>query len=267
VTGIEQRTEVPATHKDPDYEAFELTEKRLKRRVHRSFVGGQWEQMGRLQLEFLIAHGLQPEHRFLDVGCGSLRAGRYLVNYLEPGHYYGTDINHGLIEAGYELELDDPQRARLPQSNLHATDRFDNDFGVSFDMAIAQSVFTHISLNMMRLCLYRVAKVMKPDATFYATFFERGRDYPVDGVPEGRNLWTERNAFWYYRRDLQWAAERSPWDYRYIGTWGHPRGQRMVEYTRRPDSPGPRLSRLYATGARTLRHARSSLVGYSGRAS
>jgi hypothetical protein len=40
-------------------------------------------------------------------------------------------------------------------------------------MAIAQSVFTHVSLNQMRLCLYRLARVMRPGGTFYATFCER----------------------------------------------------------------------------------------------
>lgn len=80
-----------------------------------------------------------------------------LVDYLQPGNYYGIDINHSVLQAGYDRELDDDQRARLPAENLRATDRFDIDFGVQFDMGIAQSVFTHMSLNHIRLCLYRVA--------------------------------------------------------------------------------------------------------------
>ena len=102
-------------------------------------------------------------------------------------------------------------------------------------MAIAQSVFTHIPLNQMRLCLYRVAKVMRPGGRFYVTFFEHGRKFPLDQAPKTRNRWTERNTFWYYRADLRWVAERSPWKARYIGDWDHPDGQRMMEYTRLPD--------------------------------
>jgi SAM-dependent methyltransferase len=159
-----------------------------------------------------------------------------LVDYLDPGNYYGTDINHDVIEAGYTVELTDEQRVRLPEANLRSTDRFDNDFGVQFDMAIAQSVFTHIPLNHMRLCLYRVAKVMRPGGRFYVTFFQNGQDYPLDQAPEGGvGRWTERNSFWYYRADMKWVAERSPWEARYIGDWGHPRGQRMMEYTRLAD--------------------------------
>ncbi|MGD9960375.1 class I SAM-dependent methyltransferase [Nocardioides sp.] len=234
MTEISRRIEVP-DRKDPDYAGFEITQERLERGAHRGFVGGHWDQMGQLQRNFLVEQGLQPHHRFLDVGCGSLRAGRLLVEHLDPGHYYGTDINHDLIAAGYDHELDDHQRSRLPLENLRVTDRFDNDFGVPFDMAIAQSVFTHVPLNMMRLCLYRVAKVMKPGGRFFATFFERGPDYPVDGVSKNGHQFTERNAFWYYRNDLRWVARRSPWSFRYIGAWEHPMGQRMVEYTRLPD--------------------------------
>ena len=189
--------------------------------------------MGLVQRDFLVAQGLTPDMRFLDVGCGALRAGRLLVPYLDPGNYYGIDVSAEIVEAGYTHELDDATRARLPLANLRATDRFDADFGVTFDMAIAQSVFTHVSLNHIRLCLHRVAKVMRPGGKFFATFSQRGPDYPIDGT-WGRS-YSERNVFWYYRKDLRWAAERTPFSFRYLGEWGHARKQKMVEYTRLPD--------------------------------
>ncbi len=229
---IERRIEAQRDH--PRYEGRDFTDDEVAHRGHRKYVGGKWDEMGQLQLDFLVAHGLRPDMRFLDVGCGSFRAGRHLVRYLEPGHYYGIDINEHVIETGYTVELTDEERSRLPLENLRMTDRFDADFGVRFDMAIAQSVFTHVSLNHIRLCLYRVAKVMRPGGLFYATFRERPRDYPIDGMAP--NFYTERNEFWYYRRDLKWAAERTPFEYRYIGNWDQPRGQRMVEYTR-TDAP------------------------------
>lgn len=233
MTWIERRVE--AQHVEPDYQAWAFDEEARDHGMHRTAVGGKgkWEVMGQRQLDFLRGQGLRPDMRFLDVGCGSLRAGRLLVPYLDPGHYYGIDIGAEIVEAGYERELDDAARARLPRANLRMTDRFDADFGVEFDMAIAQSVFTHVSLNHVRLCLYRVAKVMKPGGRFYATFMEQGRDFPLDGI-RGR-AHTERNVFWYYREDLRWAARRTPFAYRYVGDWGHVRGQRMVEYTRLPD--------------------------------
>ncbi|NHC23983.1 class I SAM-dependent methyltransferase [Nocardioides sp. IC4_145] len=231
MTEIERRIE--ARHTEPDYQAWSFSDAARARGRHRDSVGGKWDEMGQLQLDFLLGQGLEPSMRLLDVGCGSLRAGRLLVPYLDPGHYYGIDIGHDIVQAGYDLELDDAARERLPVQNLRITDRFDADFGVPFDMAIAQSVFTHVSLNHIRLCLYRVAKVMKPGGKFYATFSEKPKDYPVDGT-WGR-AYTERNVYWYYRRDLRWAAERTPFEFRYLGAWGHARNQKMVEYTRLPD--------------------------------
>jgi SAM-dependent methyltransferase len=232
---IERRIEVPTDAVEPDYAGMEISEERRDRGFHRAFVGGQWDAMGELQRDYAVSQGLLPEHRLLDVGCGALRAGRMLSDYLEPGHYYGVDVNHDIITSGYERELTDEQRNRLPVANLHSTDRFDCDFGVVFDMAIAQSVFTHIDLNLMRLCLYRVAKVIRPGGRFFVTFFERKDDFELDRIQPNRLAFTERNRFWYYRDDMSWVAERSPWTVRYIGDWGHPRSQMMVEYTRKAD--------------------------------
>lgn len=234
-------------NRDIDY-GKPLSEEAIQAGHHRVQVGGKWDEaqgkwdaLGKLQREFLIAQGLQPHHRVIDVGCGSLRAGVKLVDYLDPGNYYGIDINESLLDVGYEKELTDELRAKLPRDHLRATERFDCDFGVEFDYGIAQSVFTHLSLNHVRLCMYRVAQVMPPGGRFYVNFFEAGRSHPLDQslYGEGRR-WTERNAFFYYRSDIRWASTFAPWEMRYIGEWGHPAGrraQRMVELVRTVPEP------------------------------
>jgi SAM-dependent methyltransferase len=232
---IEERFEVPS-YREPDYGTRVLTEEQIAAGAHRKWVGGSFEEHGRRQLDFLLGQGLSPHDRLLDVGCGSLRAGRLLVDYLDAGNYYGIDANRSVIQAGYDQELTPELRAKLPSTNLRASDRFGVDFGVDFDVALAQSVFTHVSLNHVRLCFSRVAQVMRPGGRFFVTFNEQPADFPVDGVVQTkRNKYTERNVYWYYRRDIRWAASFSPWDYRYIGRWGHPGGQRMVQFTRRPE--------------------------------
>src|SRR3954451_12572005 len=81
-------------------------------RYHRRFpqelrasIGGRWDAMGTLQKEFLLGQGLQPDHDFLDVGCGALRAGIQLLPYLEPGRYCGMDASADILAAArVELE-------------------------------------------------------------------------------------------------------------------------------------------------------------------
>jgi hypothetical protein len=37
---------------------------------HRSYVGGQWDVLGKLQFEFLLQRGLRPDDILLDIACG-----------------------------------------------------------------------------------------------------------------------------------------------------------------------------------------------------
>jgi hypothetical protein len=67
---------------------------------YRAFVGpfDQYDVMGATQFALLFALGLRQTHRFLDIGCGSLRAGRLFIAYLDPGNYVGVEPNQWLIE-------------------------------------------------------------------------------------------------------------------------------------------------------------------------
>ncbi|WP_374651904.1 hypothetical protein [Dongia sp.] len=57
-------------------------------------------------LEFLQKYGLQPNDVAVDYGCGSLRLGRAVIDYLEPGRYWGVDITDEFYKLG--LEAMDP---------------------------------------------------------------------------------------------------------------------------------------------------------------
>jgi cyclopropane fatty-acyl-phospholipid synthase-like methyltransferase len=185
-------------------------------------VGDLWDELGNLQLAFLRKHGLRPGHRLLDIGCGSLRGGVKLIPYLEPGNYWGMDHNAALLDAGWELELGPlGLQDRLPRHQLAALSDFEFDqLGATFDVAIAQSVFTHFSLNRIRRCLAKLAAVMEPGGHFFATFFEA----PSDHHPE--------DALHYALEDLRFVVQHLPWQMVYIGEWQHPRDQRMVLFIR-----------------------------------
>ena len=56
--------------------------------------------MGATQFRLLCSLGLRATHRVLDFGCGSLRAGRFLLTYLDPGGYWGVEPHRWLIAEG-----------------------------------------------------------------------------------------------------------------------------------------------------------------------
>jgi SAM-dependent methyltransferase len=204
----------------------------------RSSVGGLWDQMGSLQLDFLVARGLRTDDYLLDVGCGVLRGGRHFVRYLDAGHYCGVDIDQEMIDGGERQLATDGLTSK--GARLRVTDTFDVDFGQPFDVAFAQSVFTHLPMNSIWAALANVSANLREGGVFYATFF-RGPDGPERLTPiqqphaEGRKsvrTFAERNHYHYSPDDFRRLCENLPLETNDIGDWGHPRGQQMMAFTR-----------------------------------
>jgi hypothetical protein len=51
-------------------------------------------------LDFLKKYGLQPNDVAVDYGCGSLRLGQAVIDYLEPGKFWGVDITDEFYNLG-----------------------------------------------------------------------------------------------------------------------------------------------------------------------
>lgn len=195
---------------------------------HREYVGGMWEEIGRLQFDFLVAHGLTPGSVLLDVACGSLRLGTLAIPYLEPGHYLAIEKEEGLVRAGLEQELDPRVVAgKHPEIVISSEFEFER-LSLPADLAIAQSLFTHLPPDRIRLCLHRLRPALTADGSFYATFFEAER--PADNPREPH----DHRTFFYTRAEMLAFGEQAGFTARYLGAWNHPRGQVMVEYRRRP---------------------------------
>lgn len=112
---------------------------------HRDIVGGRWEETGLIQMQILLAAGLEPQHRFLDIGAGSLRLGCRLVPYLQPDHYWATDLSGDLLKRGYEVELAD--KSRLSPDHLVEDENFAfPGLPDTITHAMAFAVFTHLPL-------------------------------------------------------------------------------------------------------------------------
>jgi len=209
--------------------------------LHREVVGGMWDEIGALQLSVLKTQGLMPQERLLDIGCGSLRGGVHFVGYLQPGNYFGLDLHQELLDAGYEKELADPAlRARLPRTNLIADENFDfSRFGETFDRALAFSLFTHVPINSIRVCLEQLTKVMKPGGVLHATFFELPSNSPtgvsVQHEPGGIITRGDSDPYHYRVSDFSFAIADLPWAVEYVGAIDHPRAQRLVNLNRLED--------------------------------
>jgi SAM-dependent methyltransferase len=191
---------------------------------HRRYVGGLWDEIGRLQFEFLVENGLKPQHYLLDIACGSLRAGVHFIPYLETGHYLGIDKEPELIDRGIKQELSS-ELVKRKQPQFVVSDSFEFEkFSSSPDFALAQSLFTHLPPQIVNLCFRKLRDVVHPNSVFYATFFETA--HPKLNLKDPH----DHARFVYTRQEMENFGTQNGWSIRYIGDWNHPRNQVIVEY-------------------------------------
>lgn len=123
-------------------------QQRAERLAAEMFIGGpvKWfEQAGRMQFEVLLHEGLQPTSKVLDVGCGALRAGYWLLHFLEPGCYFGIEPNQTMLQAGIDRILE-PGLLERSKPTFSSLENFDfSTFGTRFDFVLARSIWTHAS--------------------------------------------------------------------------------------------------------------------------
>ncbi len=118
--------------------------------------------------------GLRPEHRMLDIGCGTLRGGRHFVRYLDRSNYTGIDISPACIEAAKDLIENEKLQDRMPTLILNRERNmlFSEFKEKTFDFILAQSVFTHLPEDIIQECFQNIGKCMHGETAFYFTYFQ-----------------------------------------------------------------------------------------------
>jgi len=148
-------------------------QKKVEKLPNNVFVGGpvkDFENVGRLQLITLLKIGLYPQSKVLDVGCGCLRGGYWLIHFLGPMNYCGIEPNNKMLDVGIEHILD-------PNQIEHKKPRFDKnsdfDFSVfneKFNFVIARSIWTHASKFQIEKMLDSFVKNSEDDAVFLTSY-------------------------------------------------------------------------------------------------
>ena len=154
-------------------EMFTLMERVDKLRAENIFLGGPselFDMAGRMQLMLLVKEGLYPESKVLDIGCGCLRAGYWLIHFLNPSCYFGIEPNRTMLEAGFENILE-PGLIGLKRPKFDGNADFDfSVFGERFDFFVARSIWTHASKIQIRAMLDGFVRHANRRATFLTSY-------------------------------------------------------------------------------------------------
>jgi hypothetical protein len=112
-----------------------------------------FEAAGREQLDYLRKAGLSPGSKLVDLGCGVLRAGYWIIRFLDSGCYCGIEPHQERLQIGIHSILD-PGTIELKRPRFHTNPNFDTSvFGVKFDFFLAYSVWTHASKSQIQTML------------------------------------------------------------------------------------------------------------------
>jgi ubiquinone/menaquinone biosynthesis C-methylase UbiE len=156
-----------------------------------------WITLGDMQIAYLVKHGLMPTDMLLDFGCGNLRAGRRLIEYLNVAHYTGIDISPNILKAGIQTIAKFNLQAKRPYVYLVSDNSLSLFQDSSFNVIQAHSVFSHMPMGAIKEALSSCFRVLKPGGFFDFTYFE---------IENGYKQFL--NEDFYYTREAMLAAVR-----------------------------------------------------------
>lgn len=142
--------------------------RRTKQERRHAMVGPAklWKMKRDFQIQFLQEMGLTPNHYLLDIGCGTLRGGIPLIEYLQDGHYFGIESREEALDEG-RREL---QEAKLGKTTtlILSTDISQLKINQYFDYIWAFSVLIHMDDNVVEDTLDFVSRHLRYNGAFYA---------------------------------------------------------------------------------------------------
>jgi SAM-dependent methyltransferase len=165
-------------------DAASAYERLMDHRVHAhgpSHAVGHYDgDMGMWQFHILRdVFDLAPGDRVLDLGCGTLRAGRYLIPYLDTGNYVGMDISEAALSAGRDRLFAPVVEEKAPELIVNDDLRLD-ELHHPVDVVWAQSLLTHLPAPAAEELFGGVARTLASDGVAVLTFFDEPQASPKD---------------------------------------------------------------------------------------
>ncbi len=157
-----------------------LNEK-AKRLSEESFIGFQPEDFdrgGREQFIYLLREGLHPDSKVVDIGCGVLRAGYWLIHFLNPGCYFGIEPHTGRLDMGKHQILE-PEIIESKRPNFDTNPDFNTSvFQEKFDIFLLYSIWTHAAKAGIEATLDSFVRDASPNAVFLTSYLPASEKHP-----------------------------------------------------------------------------------------
>ncbi|MFO1483969.1 MAG: hypothetical protein U1F71_11495 [Verrucomicrobiaceae bacterium] len=138
----------------------------------------EFEMGGRIQLIALLKAGLSPHSKVVDIGCGVLRGGYWLIHFLAPSCYFGIEPRPDRLRTGLDHFLE-PEVVAAKHPRFDTNPHFDTSvFGTKFDFFLARSVWTHASKPQIESMLDSFVRDSTPDGVFLTSYLSADDSHP-----------------------------------------------------------------------------------------
>ncbi|WFB35313.1 class I SAM-dependent methyltransferase [Kiritimatiellota bacterium B12222] len=171
----------------------------------------EYDLMGATQFRLLCALGLRSHHRLLDFGCGSLRAGKLFLSYLDKERYFGIEPHQWLIDEAIQYQLgQDMINLKSPRFD-HNTDFQTDVFDTKFDFILAQSIFSHCGSDLILKALHHFKASLNPNGLIAVTFVEGESDFDGNGWVYPECVTYLPNSLQRFATEVGLVAKAIPW--------------------------------------------------------
>ncbi len=160
-------------------------------------------------LEFLRKHGLQPGDLTIDYGCGSLRLAPPLIDFLEPGRYWGMDLAQDFLDLGRAHLSAELAQAKRPRLDVIGDDVIQRARAEAPRFIISWHVCSKVPENRFDAYIGNIVAMMTPGPPPWCIFPRRWRCASKPASPgPGRALNSRRLS---RARTRTSFASSTPW--------------------------------------------------------
>jgi len=141
------------------------------------------------ELERFRSFGLRPQSICIDYGCGSLKLGRHLIEFVDAAHYIGMDLSGRTLNEGFRL-LPSFLKQKRPLLLLISEATLELARNAKPDMVLSTGVLKHTPPEELDSFLENLLSLLQPGTTIILSF------------AEGANGYRSGSKKWFYSSDF-----------------------------------------------------------------
>src|SRR5262245_25729949 len=114
---------------------------------------------------WLLRQGVQPNDIVVDYGCGTLRVGVLLIEYLDADRYVGMDIDERILNLGRSALTPTLVESKHPTLELISAESLDRIAGKGPKWVFSKGVLQHVPPNELHEYFLRLSCLIHAGAT------------------------------------------------------------------------------------------------------